>query len=67
VTLGAELLFMVVLGPLLLGPKRLHTIQGHLARAKASFDVASRSFSSQITADSEAKIATAEPTRPMNR
>jgi Sec-independent protein translocase protein TatA len=46
---------MVVLGPLLLGPKRLHTILGHLARAKASFDVASRSFRSQITADLEAQ------------
>ena len=36
---GTEVLFILMLGMLILGPKQLHTMLGHLARAKARFDV----------------------------
>jgi Sec-independent protein translocase protein TatA len=32
---GSEIIFVLVLGLLLLGPKRMHTMLGHVARAKA--------------------------------
>jgi Sec-independent protein translocase protein TatA len=51
---GTEILFMLVLGLLLLGPKRLHTILGHVVRAKAQFQEASRSFKSQLEAELDA-------------
>ena len=41
---GAEILFMLALGLLLLGPKRLPTILGHVARAKAQLEKASRRY-----------------------
>ncbi|MCU1272186.1 MAG: hypothetical protein JWN74_3480 [Acidobacteriaceae bacterium] len=50
---GTEILFMLVLGLLLLGPKRLPTILGHIARAKAQFEGATRSFKSQLQAELE--------------
>jgi Sec-independent protein translocase protein TatA len=50
---GTEILFMLVLGLLLLGPKRLPTILGHVARAKTQFENATRSFKSQLQAELE--------------
>jgi Sec-independent protein translocase protein TatA len=51
VGLSTEILFMLVLGLLVLGPKRLHTMLIHVARAKAQFANASRGFKSQLTAE----------------
>jgi Sec-independent protein translocase protein TatA len=51
VGLGTEILFMLVLGLLILGPKQLHTLLAHLARAKAKFEEASRGFKSQLAAE----------------
>jgi Sec-independent protein translocase protein TatA len=51
---GTEILFVLVLGLLVLGPKRLYTMLGHVARAKAQFEAASRGFKSQLSADLEA-------------
>jgi len=51
---GAEILFVLMLGLLLLGPKQLHTLLGHVARAKAQFEQASRGFKSQLAAELEA-------------
>ena len=45
---GTQILFMLVLGTLLLGPKRSRTMLGHVARAKAQLQTASRSFKSQL-------------------
>jgi len=45
---GTEILFMLMLGLLVLGPKQLRTLLGHVARAKAKFEEASRSFKSQL-------------------
>ena len=51
---GTEILFVLMLGLLLLGPKQLHTLLGHLARAKAQFEEVSRGFKSQLTAELDA-------------
>ena len=52
--LGTEILFILMLGWLVLGPKQLHALLGHVARAKAQFEEASRSFKSQLAAELEA-------------
>jgi Sec-independent protein translocase protein TatA len=38
VGLGTEVLFTLMLGLLVLGPKQLHTLLGHVARARAQFE-----------------------------
>jgi Sec-independent protein translocase protein TatA len=48
---GAEILFILALGLMILGPKRLHTLLGHVARAKAQFEEASRGFKSDLAAE----------------
>jgi hypothetical protein len=37
-----------------MGPKQLHTLLGHIARAKAQFEEASRGFKSQLAAELDA-------------
>jgi Sec-independent protein translocase protein TatA len=54
VGLGTEILFILMLGLLVLGPKQLHTLLGHVARAKAQFEEASRSLKSQLAAELDA-------------
>ena len=49
--LGTEILFILVLGLLVLGPKQLHTLLGHVARAKVQLEEASRGFKSQLAAE----------------
>ena len=51
---GTEILFILMLGSLVLGPKQLHTLLGHVARAKAQFEEASRGFKSQLAAELDA-------------
>jgi Sec-independent protein translocase protein TatA len=48
---GTEILFILLVGLLLLGPKGLHTMLGHVARAKAQFEEASRGFKAQLVAE----------------
>ena len=50
---GGEVLFMVALGLVLLGPKRLHVMLRHAARVRAEFQETSRNFQSQLTAELE--------------
>ncbi len=45
---GTEILFILMLGLLVLGPKQLHALLGRVARVKAQFDEVSRSFKSQL-------------------
>ena len=52
--LGTEILFVRMLGLLVLGPKQLHTLLGHVARAKSQFEDASRGFKSQLAAELDA-------------
>jgi Sec-independent protein translocase protein TatA len=51
---GAEILFILLLGLLVLGPKRLHSVLADVARAKARFEEVSRGFKSQLKAELEA-------------
>jgi Sec-independent protein translocase protein TatA len=50
---GTEALFMIILGLLMLGPKRLHTVLQHLAQMRADFEKASRGVKSQLAAELE--------------
>ena len=52
---GTEILFMIALGGLLLGPKRLQAVLGNVARAKGQFEKASRNLKSQLEAELEAR------------
>jgi Sec-independent protein translocase protein TatA len=52
--LATEFVLVLVLGLLVLGPKQLQTLLGHLARAKAQFELASRGFKSQLAAELDA-------------
>jgi Sec-independent protein translocase protein TatA len=54
VGLGTEIMFVLMLGLLVLGPKQLHTLLERVARAKAQFEEASRSFKSQLEAEFDA-------------
>lgn len=60
---GAEILFVLVLGFLILGPKRLPTMLGHVARAKRQFEEASRGFTSQLAAELDAASGQSQPDR----
>ena len=51
---GMEILFVLMLGLLILGPKRLHTILAHAARAKAELENAARGLKSQLAAELDA-------------
>ena len=51
---GTEILFMLMLGLVVLGPKRLQVMLGHVARAKAELENATRGIKSQLAADLDA-------------
>jgi hypothetical protein len=46
-----EILFVLLLGLFVLGPKRLHTILGRVAQAKGEFENAARGLKSQLAAE----------------
>ena len=48
---GTELLFAVLLGYLLLGPKRMYSALGQLARAKTELEKVRRNNTSQHTVE----------------
>jgi Sec-independent protein translocase protein TatA len=48
---GTEILFMLMLGLVVLGPRRLHAMMGQVARAKAEFENAARGMKSQLAAE----------------
>jgi Sec-independent protein translocase protein TatA len=64
VGLSTEILFIVMLGLLVLGPKQLHSLLGHVARAKAQFEEASRGFKSQLAAELDATHREGETNAP---
>jgi Sec-independent protein translocase protein TatA len=51
VGLGLEMLFMIFLGLVILGPKRLSSLLGQVARAKADFERTKRGIQSQFAAE----------------
>ena len=57
---GTEIIFFVALGGLVLGPKRLQTMIGHVIRAKARFEEMSQAFKSQLIE----KLDSEHPERP---
>jgi Sec-independent protein translocase protein TatA len=61
---GAEILLVLLLGFLLLGPRQMHALLGNVARAKALFDDATRSLKSQLTAELEAPTEASKPEPP---
>ena len=68
--LGTELLLVLLLGFLILGPKQMHALLGRIAHAKTEFDKVTRSFNSHLTAEPESAATTHEapygsPTRTM--
>jgi Sec-independent protein translocase protein TatA len=48
---GTEILFIVLLGLVVLGPRRMHAMLGHVARAKAELENAARGIESQLTTE----------------
>jgi Sec-independent protein translocase protein TatA len=48
---GSEILFVLALGLVVLGPKRLQTLLGQVARAKAQLEEAGRGVRSQLGAE----------------
>jgi Sec-independent protein translocase protein TatA len=51
---GTEILFIVMLGLVVLGPKQLHAMLGHVARARAELENATRGIKSQLAAELDA-------------
>jgi Sec-independent protein translocase protein TatA len=51
VSFGTEILFILLLALLVLGPKRLQTTLAQIARAKSQFENATHSFKSQLAAE----------------
>jgi Sec-independent protein translocase protein TatA len=47
---GTEIVFMLLLGLVVLGPKRLHVMLGYVARAKAELENGTRGIKSQLAA-----------------
>jgi Sec-independent protein translocase protein TatA len=54
VGLGMEILFVLMLGLVVLGPKRLQTMLAHVARAKAELENATLGIKSQLSEELEA-------------
>jgi Sec-independent protein translocase protein TatA len=55
-----EIIFFVALGLLVLDPKRLHTVIGHLVQAKARFEEVTRAFKSRLVEELDSE----DPERP---
>jgi len=55
---GTEILFIVMLGFLFVGPKRLPTILGQIARAKTQLENATRNLGSKLEAELEPHVRT---------
>jgi len=51
---GTELFFIFMLALLVLGPKQLHSMLGHVARAKAELENATCGIKSQLAAELDA-------------
>ncbi len=52
---GTEILFILLFGLVVLGPKPLHAMLVKVARAKAEFKEVTQGFKSQLTAELEAE------------
>jgi Sec-independent protein translocase protein TatA len=64
--MGTEILIGVVLGFVILGPRRMHAMLRDLGRAKAQFDKASRDLRSQLAAQLEPTPGLLTPNDPIS-
>jgi Sec-independent protein translocase protein TatA len=64
---GTGILFMLTLGLVVLGPKRLHAMLGQVARAKAELENATRGIKSQLGAELDAVPREAKPIACLNQ
>ena len=62
---GTEILFMLMLGLVVLGPKRLHAMLGHAARAKAELENAARGIKSQLATELDCAPRDGRTDRPL--
>jgi len=60
---GTEVLLFTALGYVILGPKRMQTLLGQIARVKAEFDRTRREIKSQITTDGAGEISSGDSER----
>jgi Sec-independent protein translocase protein TatA len=58
---GSEILLLLVLSLLMLGPKRMPAIIKNVARAKAQFESATRNFKSQLNTEFQSQNGEREP------
>jgi Sec-independent protein translocase protein TatA len=63
---GTEVLFLIILGLVVLGPKRLHTVLQHVAQMRADFEKASRGVKSQLAAELKVFLRTSKPSSRIN-
>ena len=62
---GADVLFLLLLGLLVLGPRQLHAMLGQVARAKAQIENATRGYRSQLSAELHGSPTKSNTDRPM--
>jgi Sec-independent protein translocase protein TatA len=58
---GTEIFFFLALGLLVLGPKRLQIVIGHIARAKARFAETTQALKSQLSEELDDQQGENEP------
>ena len=58
---------MLMLGLVVLGPKRLHAMLGHVARAKAELENATRGIKSQLATELDSAPRDGEPIARLNQ
>jgi len=61
---GMEMMFLLMLGFLVLGPKQLRTLLGHVARAKAQVEEVTRGLKSQLASEVDPACMEAETDVP---
>jgi Sec-independent protein translocase protein TatA len=52
---GTEIFFFMALGVIVLGPRRLQALIGHVARAKARFEETTQALESQLAKEVDEK------------
>ena len=60
---GTEIFFFVALGVLVFGPKRLHTMLGHITRAKIRLEEIAQAFKSQLVEELDSERFSTAPRR----
>ena len=62
---GTEILFMLMLGLVVLEPKRLHAMLGHVAQARAELENATRGIKSQLATELDSTPQDGRTDRPL--